>query len=46
MKEVAEEYGFEDPYYFSRLFRKKFDVAPSEIRKGEPSANVNRPNMR
>ena len=46
VKEVAGEYGFEDPYYFSRLFRKKFDVAPSEIRKGEPSANVNRPQMR
>ena len=46
VKEVAAEFGFEDPYYFSRVFHQKFGVAPSEIRKGEPSANVNRPNMR
>ena len=46
VKEVALEYGFNDPYYFSRLFSVKFGVAPSEIRRGEPSANVNRPNMR
>ena len=46
VKEVAGRYGFEDPYYFSRLFRQKFDVAPSEIRKGEPSVNVNRPGMK
>ena len=46
VREAAAEYGFTDPYYFSRLFRKKFGVPPSEIRKGEPSVNVNRPWMR
>lgn len=43
VKDVAEEYGFTDPYYFSRLFRKHFGVSPVDIRRGEPSANINRP---
>lgn len=46
VREAAAEYGFNDPFYFSRLFRRKFGVTPSEIRKGEPSVNVNRPWMR
>ena len=46
VRETAAEYGFTDPYYFSRLFRKQFGVAPSEIRKGEPSVNINRPWMK
>ncbi len=29
IKEVAFRLGFDDPYYFSRLFRKKTGVAPS-----------------
>ncbi len=46
VKDTALRYGFTDPYYFSRLFRKKFRVSPSEIRRGEPSENVNRPQMK
>jgi transcriptional regulator GlxA family with amidase domain len=30
VKEVAFALGFEDPYYFSRLFKKKTGVAPSD----------------
>lgn len=30
VKEVAFELGFDDPYYFSRLFKKKTGVAPSD----------------
>ncbi len=30
VKEVAFTLGFEDPYYFSRLFKKKTGLAPSE----------------
>ncbi len=46
VKETAARCGFSDPYYFSRLFRQKFRASPSEIRKGDPSANVNRPQMK
>lgn len=46
VREVSLRCGFEDPCYFSRVFSKSFGVAPSEIRKGEPSDNVNRPRMR
>ena len=30
VKEVAYSLGFEDPYYFSRLFKKKTGTAPSD----------------
>ncbi len=46
VKETATEYGFSDPYYFSRVFTKRFGTAPSEIRRGEPSENVNRPRLK
>lgn len=29
--EIAERWGFQDPYHFSRLFKRCFDVPPSEI---------------
>jgi transcriptional regulator GlxA family with amidase domain len=32
IKEVAWRLGFHDPYYFSRLFRKKTGIAPSRWR--------------
>ncbi len=43
VKEVALTFGFTDPYYFSRAFKKHFGVAPSRIVRREPSSNVNRP---
>jgi len=33
IEEIAAETGFVDPYYFSRLFRKREGVAPSVFRK-------------
>ncbi len=35
VKEVAFALGFDDPYYFSRLFKKKTGVAPSEWGRSE-----------
>jgi len=32
VKEVAAEVGIPDPYYFSRLFKKRMGVSPSEYR--------------
>ena len=43
VKEVSDTFGFSDAYYFSRVFKKRFGVPPSEIKKREPSANINRP---
>ena len=42
VKEVARNFGFCDPYYFSRVFKKVYSLNPSEIKKGPPSANVHR----
>ena len=33
VSEVAYKYGYSDPAYFSRLFKKQFNVTPSEARK-------------
>jgi len=33
IKEICHEVGFEDPYYFSRMFKKQISVSPSEYRK-------------
>ena len=33
VSEVAENVGFQDALYFSRLFRKRFGMAPSDMRK-------------
>lgn len=33
IKEICKEVGFEDPYYFSRMFKKQIGVSPSEYRK-------------
>ena len=43
VKEVAVSLGFSDPYYFSRVFKTRFGVPPAEIKRREPSANINRP---
>jgi AraC-like DNA-binding protein len=41
IKEVADRLGFESPYYFSRLFKKKTGVSPeawrTRSRRGRPS---------
>lgn len=33
IKEICKEVGFEDPYYFSRMFKKQIGMAPIEYRK-------------
>ncbi len=33
IKEIASELGFDDPYYFSRVFKKQMGVAPLRYRK-------------
>lgn len=33
IKNIAKNLGFDDPYYFSRLFRKKEGVSPAEYRR-------------
>ena len=40
VKEVACNFGFCDPYYFSRVFKKAYGVSPSEIKKGLSSINI------
>jgi AraC-like DNA-binding protein len=35
IKEICKETGFEDPYYFSRMFRKQIGVSPVVYRKGQ-----------
>ena len=42
VKEVSRNFGFCDPYYFSRVFKKAYGHSPSEIKTGPPSANVHR----
>jgi len=34
IKEIAQNCGFESPFYFSRCFRKTFKKSPSEVRSG------------
>ncbi|TXK44314.1 AraC family transcriptional regulator [Pontibacter qinzhouensis] len=33
MKEICQEVGFDDPFYFSRIFKKQMGQAPSDYRK-------------
>lgn len=33
IKEICKEVGFDDPYYFSRMFKKQLGVSPSAYRK-------------
>ncbi|GAB3642630.1 AraC family transcriptional regulator [Spirosoma arcticum] len=35
VNEVAAQLGIDDPFYFSRLFRKQMGVSPAEYRKSE-----------
>jgi YesN/AraC family two-component response regulator len=34
VQEVAQEIGYADGYYFSRLFKKVIGVSPREYRRG------------
>lgn len=45
VKQVSEMYGFCDPYYFSRVFKKTYGMSPKEVKQMDPSANFNRPWM-
>lgn len=42
IKNVSENLGFDDPYYFSRLFRKKEDVSPGEYRRRHLASSLKR----
>lgn len=33
LREIAQATGFNDPFYFSKAFKKKFGISPSEFRK-------------
>ncbi len=33
IKEICKEVGFEDPYYFSRMFKKQIGVSPMQYKK-------------
>ncbi|WP_176012387.1 AraC family transcriptional regulator [Victivallis sp. Marseille-Q1083] len=33
LKEIAAELGFADPYYFSNLFKSRYHISPSSLRK-------------
>lgn len=35
ISEIADLVGYDDPLYFSRLFRKQFGCSPSQFRKRE-----------
>jgi len=34
VKEAAEACGYDDPFYFSRVFRRYFGTTPGKVRKG------------
>lgn len=45
VSEIAFKTGFEDPYYFSRVFKKKYGVSPAVYRKnGSKSPESKHPN--
>ncbi len=39
---IGEQVGFRDPYYFSRCFRQRFALSPSEFRSGAENARRER----
>ena len=42
IKEIASRMNFENQYYFSRLFKKKTGLSPSEWRKSDPESPLHR----
>jgi AraC-like DNA-binding protein len=45
VKQVSEMYGFCDPYYFSRVFKKHFGLSPKDVKHKNPATNIDRPWM-
>ena len=41
VKEIAAEVGYNDPFYFSRLFKKYMGVSPSEYKKTDGINGIN-----
>lgn len=39
VSEVAQQCGFDDPLYFSRIFKKYFGICPSAYSKGDTQSN-------
>ena len=37
IQDISKQIGYDDPYYFSKLFKKKYGLAPSEYRKQKRS---------
>ena len=42
INQIALKLGFEDPYYFSRLFKKTVGISPKGYRQASSSSNTNR----
>ncbi|MDR2376017.1 MAG: helix-turn-helix transcriptional regulator, partial [Treponema sp.] len=40
VRDIALSYGIEDPYYFSRLFKKIMGISPLKFRKTETGSNT------
>ena len=34
IQEVAAEVGYDDAYHFSKLFKKRYGMSPSQVKKG------------
>lgn len=43
VRQISRQLGFDDPYYFSRLFRKVVGVSPSDYRKMRGHRNASPP---
>jgi AraC-like DNA-binding protein len=46
VKEIAGQLGYEDPFYFSRLFKSVSGVAPSDYRSARQDAGADPSNAR
>jgi AraC-like DNA-binding protein len=40
VKEAAAQVGFDDPFYFSRVFKRIFKHAPSSLRRARPTVQI------
>jgi YesN/AraC family two-component response regulator len=34
VKDVSKKVGYNDEFYFSRLFKKKFGISPNKLKRG------------
>jgi AraC family transcriptional regulator, arabinose operon regulatory protein len=41
IREISYELGYEDPYYFSRLFKKVMGMSPTQFREQRPAQYLN-----